>query len=61
MSPAKGGSDVHDSLISTQRGPHYIANSRYEKPVTKGEINNISGYVEHNLGRNVQKRYEEHR
>ena len=62
VSPPKGGSDVQDALISTQRGPNYDSDTISSNPKLKqSQVNNISGYVEHNLGKNVQKRFEEHR
>ena len=62
MSQPKGGSDVQDALIATQRGPNYDSDTISVNPkLKKSQVNNISDYVEHNLGKNVQKRFEEHR
>lgn len=61
MSPPKGGSDVQDALIATQRNPNYSMGKIVSKGLPESQVNNISGYVAHNLGKNVQKRYGEHR
>jgi hypothetical protein len=62
VSPPKGGADVQDALISTQRNPKYgypDNKGKYSGP--NGQIDQISDYVRQNLGKNVQKRFEEHR
>lgn len=62
VSPPKGGADVQDALIATQRGPNYDSDTVSVNPKIKNsQVNNISGYVKHNISKNVQKRYGEHR
>lgn len=58
----KGSADVQDALIATQRAPKYTKPPTIGKYSGKhGQQDNISDYVAHNLGKNVQKRYGEHR
>lgn len=68
VSPPKGGSDVQDALISTQRGPDYAYIKGKKNKSNKGkfsgshgQIDNISQYVERNLKRTVKPRHGEHR
>jgi len=61
VSPPKGGADVQDALVSTQRRPKYGSGKVSSGGLPMSEVNNISDYVAHNLGKNVQKRFKEHR
>ena len=61
VSPPKGGADVQDALIATQRNPDYGFDDDVSKKLPASQVDNISGYVSRNLGKNVQKRYTEHR
>lgn len=51
---------MQDASLATQRTPNYLMGKK-EDSVKQSQVNNISGYVAHNLGKNVQKRYGEHR
>lgn len=62
VTPPKGGADVQDALIATQRNPKCgFPENKGKYSGKHGQIDNISDYVEHNLGKNVQKRFGEHR
>ena len=62
MAPPKGGSDVQDALISTQRGPDYNSGkSKIKQKLPVSEVDNISGYVVNNLSKVDKGRHKEHR
>jgi hypothetical protein len=62
VSPPKGGSDVQDALMSTQRGPDYNSGkSKKNQKLPMSEVDNISDYVAYNLRKVDKGRHEEHR
>jgi hypothetical protein len=61
ITPPTGGADVQDALIATQRHPDYLMGKKESRKLPESQADNISGYVAHNIGTNVQKRYGEHR
>jgi len=59
MSQPKGGADVQDALIATQRSPDYSMGKKERVP--NNRVNNISQYVANNLKKVAKPRHEEHR
>ncbi len=59
VSPPKGGADVQDALIATQRNPDYSMGKKEHLP--RDKVDNISQYVANNLRKIDKPRYREHR
>ncbi len=58
VSPPKGGADVQDALIATQRKPDYQFDKKDVKP---RKVDNLSEYVVNNLRKVDKPRHGEHR